>query len=130
PLSGSTTYSSSPNQLLEEFADELALITFPPKYDDDLQFDIESDLKEIEYLRYHDPIKDIDSSLKDLIDQNKKLATSNASLMLEDFDPPLYELPFKEVPMSNMLLPFSSKNEEKVFKPGIHTSKKFILLLS
>nr|GEY23921.1 reverse transcriptase domain-containing protein [Tanacetum cinerariifolium] len=36
PLSGSTTYSSSPNQLLEELADELALITFPSKYDDDL----------------------------------------------------------------------------------------------
>nr|GEW26543.1 reverse transcriptase domain-containing protein [Tanacetum cinerariifolium] len=70
PLSGSTTYSSSPNQLLEEFADELALITFPPKYDDDLQFDIEFDLKEIEYLLYHDPIKDIDSSLKDSIDQS------------------------------------------------------------
>nr|GEU81841.1 reverse transcriptase domain-containing protein [Tanacetum cinerariifolium] len=30
PLSGRTTSSSSPNQLLEEFADELALITFPP----------------------------------------------------------------------------------------------------
>nr|GEX58215.1 reverse transcriptase domain-containing protein [Tanacetum cinerariifolium] len=45
PLSGSTT-SSSPNHLLEEFADELALITFPPK-NDDLSFDIESDLKEI-----------------------------------------------------------------------------------
>nr|GFA55418.1 reverse transcriptase domain-containing protein [Tanacetum cinerariifolium] len=34
PLSGSTTYSSSP--LLEELADELALITFPPEYNDDL----------------------------------------------------------------------------------------------
>nr|GFD22926.1 hypothetical protein [Tanacetum cinerariifolium] len=31
--------------------------------------------------------------------QDKKLATSNASLLLEDFDPPLYEpLFFKEVP--------------------------------
>nr|GEV77332.1 reverse transcriptase domain-containing protein [Tanacetum cinerariifolium] len=31
--------------------------------------------------------------------QDKKLTTSNASLVLEDFDPPLYELPFlKEVP--------------------------------
>nr|GEV80861.1 hypothetical protein [Tanacetum cinerariifolium] len=69
PLSGSTTYSSSTNQLLEEFADELALITFPPEYDDDLTFDIESDLKEIEYLLHHDPIKDIDSSLKYSIDQ-------------------------------------------------------------
>nr|GEX25800.1 reverse transcriptase domain-containing protein [Tanacetum cinerariifolium] len=36
PLSGSTTYSSSPNPLLEELADELALITFPPKYKDNL----------------------------------------------------------------------------------------------
>nr|GEX76699.1 reverse transcriptase domain-containing protein [Tanacetum cinerariifolium] len=61
-----TTYSSSPNPLLEELADELALITFPPKYDDDLQFDIESDLKEIEFLLH----QDIDSSLKDSIDQS------------------------------------------------------------
>nr|GFC43861.1 hypothetical protein [Tanacetum cinerariifolium] len=39
----------------------------PPEYDDDLQFDIESDLKEIEYLLYHDLI---DSILKDSIDQS------------------------------------------------------------
>nr|GFC74588.1 hypothetical protein [Tanacetum cinerariifolium] len=57
--------------------------------------------------------------------QDKKLATSNASSMLEDFDPPFYEpLFFKEVPKSKMPLPFSSENEEKVFKPRIHTSKK------
>nr|GFA56347.1 hypothetical protein [Tanacetum cinerariifolium] len=60
-----------------------------------------------------------------------KLAISHASLMLEDFDPPLYELPFfKEVPRSKILLSFSFRNEENVFKPGIHTSEKFILLLS
>nr|GEV40987.1 hypothetical protein [Tanacetum cinerariifolium] len=64
PLSGSTTYSSSP--LLEELANELDLITFPSKYDDDLQFDVESDLKEIEFLLH----QDIDSSLKDSIDQS------------------------------------------------------------
>nr|GEZ67493.1 hypothetical protein [Tanacetum cinerariifolium] len=240
-LSGSTTFSS--NSLLEEFADELTLL---PKYDDDLPIDIESDLKEIEFMLYHD----FDSSLKDSIDhpadnvvdsvpemftdkhafdyssplifdeydddfliesdaknvnddpfdskgekikefkllideldlpcdfllseygsfisqdfskvdalpstnnedkifnpgiliqeksfeiitrvvQDKKLATSNASSMLEDFDPPFYEpLFFKEVPTLKMLLPFSSENEEKVFKPGAHTSKKFILFLS
>nr|GEZ22956.1 reverse transcriptase domain-containing protein [Tanacetum cinerariifolium] len=45
PLSGSTTYSS--NLLLDEFTDELALITYPSDYDDNLQFDIESDLREI-----------------------------------------------------------------------------------
>nr|GEX73474.1 hypothetical protein [Tanacetum cinerariifolium] len=246
PLSGSTTYFSSPNQLLEEFTDELSLITFPLKYDDDLQFDVKFDLKEIEFLLH----RDIDSSLKDSINQSnlanpidnyvdsipemftdehsldyssppifdeydddflevvsdtenvyddpfdfkgekikesklliyeldlpcdllpfeydsifsedfsrvdalpltnnedkifnpgiliqenpfkiitrvvqdKKLAIYNASLVLKDFDPPLYELSFlKEVPRSKMLLPFSSENEEKVFKPGIHTSEK------
>nr|GFA33216.1 hypothetical protein [Tanacetum cinerariifolium] len=67
--------------------------------------------------------------------QEKKLAVSYASLMFEDFDPPFYELlVFKEVPNSMRLLPFSSENEEKVFKPGIYTSKKihscFLLELS
>nr|GEY19644.1 reverse transcriptase domain-containing protein [Tanacetum cinerariifolium] len=58
PLSGSTTYSA--NSLLEEFTDELALITYPSDYDN-LQSDIESDLKEIEFLLYQGK----DSSLKD-----------------------------------------------------------------
>nr|GEX04619.1 hypothetical protein [Tanacetum cinerariifolium] len=70
PLSGSTTYSSSPNQLLEMFTNEHALdYSSPPlynEYDDDLQFDIESDLKEIEFLLH----QDIDSNLKDSIDQS------------------------------------------------------------
>nr|GEZ66776.1 reverse transcriptase domain-containing protein [Tanacetum cinerariifolium] len=232
-LSGNATFSS--NSLLEEFANKLI---FPLKYNDDLQFDIEFDLKEIEFMHY----QDIDSSLKDSIDlanradnvvdsvpemftvehaldyssplifdeydddfleiesdaenvyddpfdskrekikeskllislviffftsmtrlslrifpglmlcpqpitrirylthvssfkrnffeiitrvvQDKKLATSNASWMLKDFDPPFYEpFFFKEVPSSKMLLPFSSENKEKVFKPGY--SRKF-----
>nr|GEW61276.1 reverse transcriptase domain-containing protein [Tanacetum cinerariifolium] len=65
-------------------------------------------------------------------------AISHASLILEDFDPPLYELPFhKEVPRSSDFLPspeydsflfedFSevdalplTNNEDKVFNPGI-----------
>ncbi|GJX75005.1 reverse transcriptase domain-containing protein [Tanacetum coccineum] len=70
-LSGSTT-SSSPSlhisktsdYFLEEFADELAHITFPPG-NDDLPFDAESDLLELEYLLNHDPIKDMDSILED-----------------------------------------------------------------
>nr|GEY38227.1 reverse transcriptase domain-containing protein [Tanacetum cinerariifolium] len=54
----------------------------------------------------------------------KKIFISNASLILEDFDPPLYELPFyKEVLGFETLLSFSFKNEEKVFKPRILTSK-------
>ncbi|GKF14196.1 hypothetical protein Tco_0055658, partial [Tanacetum coccineum] len=55
----------------------------------------------------------------------KKIAISNASLILEDFNPPLYELPFqKEVPGYGTLLSFSSKNEEKVFNPEIFISKR------
>nr|GEU71713.1 hypothetical protein [Tanacetum cinerariifolium] len=249
----STSTSSSPNQLVEEFVDELALITFPPG-NDDLYFDIESDLKEIEYLLHQDPIKDMDSILEDSIDQSnladlndnlvdtmpemftdehaldysppslydeydddlfevesdtknvyddpfdskrekikeskllideldlpcdflppfeydsflsknfyevdvlpstnyedkvfnpgiliqkslseiithvalekneKKLAISHASLIFEDFDPPLYELPsFKEVPCAETPLLFSSENKGRVFKPRILTSKE------
>nr|GFC06878.1 reverse transcriptase domain-containing protein [Tanacetum cinerariifolium] len=48
PLSSSTTYSA--NSLLEEFADELALISYPPDYDDTRACDIESDIREIEFL--------------------------------------------------------------------------------
>nr|GEX54072.1 hypothetical protein [Tanacetum cinerariifolium] len=251
PLSGDTNFSSH-DHLLEEFADELAFITFPSR-NDDLPFDIESDLKEIEYLHYHDLTKEMDSILKDLVDEDnlanpsdnlvdtipemftdehtlhysspplydeyddelfklepdtvnayndlfnskrekikesrllideldlprssdffpsleygsflfedffevdalpstnndhkvfnpvilihenlsevtvqatpdkneKKI--SHASLIIEDFDPPLYELPFyKEVPGSETLLSVSSENEETVFKPKILTSK-------
>nr|GEU43324.1 reverse transcriptase domain-containing protein [Tanacetum cinerariifolium] len=253
PLSGSTTSSSS-NHLLEEFADELALITLLPG-NDDLPFDIKFNLREIEYLLNHDPTKEMDSILKNSFDKDnladpnnnlvdtipkmftdehtldysypplydeydddlvelefdnddayndpfdskeekikeskllideldpprssdllpsleydsflfedflevdalpstdnedkvfnpgilihenlfevtaqvttdknvKKISMSHASLILEDFDPPLYELPFhKEVPRSETLLSFSFENEEKVFKTGILTYK-------
>nr|GFA44514.1 reverse transcriptase domain-containing protein [Tanacetum cinerariifolium] len=174
PLSGSTTYSA--NSLLEEFTNELSLITHPHDYDASLQFDIKSDLKKIEFLLYQGK----DSSLKDsssqtnlanLVDyfvdpipemfteehaldysspprcdkvfnpgiliheksvtiitrvaREKKLAISYASLVFKDFEPsfcaPLF---FKDVPKSRMLIPFSTENKEKVFKPGIHTSGK------
>ncbi|GJY22955.1 reverse transcriptase domain-containing protein [Tanacetum coccineum] len=75
-LSGSTT-SSSPSlpisetsdYSLEEFADELAHFTFPPRIDY-LPFDVESDLQEIKYLLNHDPIKKMDSTLEDSVDKN------------------------------------------------------------
>ncbi|GJX32908.1 reverse transcriptase domain-containing protein [Tanacetum coccineum] len=63
PISETSDYS------LEEFADELALITFPPG-NDDLPFDAESNLREIEYLLNHDPIKEMDSILEDSVDKN------------------------------------------------------------
>nr|GEX96886.1 hypothetical protein [Tanacetum cinerariifolium] len=245
PLSSSTTYSSK--SLLEEFTDELDCITYPLDCDDNLQCNIESDLREIEVLLYQGE----DSDLKDSIDQmdlanlddyfvdptpemfndkhapgysfpprfdvypddfleiesdadnfyddpfdskgekikeskllideldlpcdilpyskydsfasqdfskdddfpspdnedkvfnlgfliqeksvtiitrvaqENKLAISYTSLVFEDSDPPFYEpFVFKDVLKSMRLLPFSSKNEEKVFKPGIYTSEK------
>ncbi|GKA50802.1 reverse transcriptase domain-containing protein, partial [Tanacetum coccineum] len=65
--------------LLEEFADELALITFPPG-NDDLPFDIESDLREIEYLLNHGPTKEMDSILEDSVDEDN-LADPNNDLV-------------------------------------------------
>nr|GEV42857.1 reverse transcriptase domain-containing protein [Tanacetum cinerariifolium] len=195
PLSSNTT-SSSPDHLLEEFTDELALITFPPG-NDDLLFNIESDLREIEYLLNHDPTKEMDYIIEDSVDEGNLTDSNNdlvdtlpemftdkhtldysslplyddvdddlvelesdnndvyddpfdtkedkikeSKLLIDeldpsrssdflpspeydsDFNPPLYELPFhKEVPGSETLLSFSSDNEEKVFNPGILTSK-------
>nr|GFA53620.1 reverse transcriptase domain-containing protein [Tanacetum cinerariifolium] len=175
PLSGSTTYSA--NSLLEEFADELALISYPPDYDDNRACDIESDIREIEFLLFQggkikeakllidqldlpcDILSEYDSfnsqdfsrdevlpspdnedkvfnpeilihekSVKIItrVTQEKKLVVSYAFWLFEDFDPPFYELlVFKEVPVSMRLLPISFENEEKVFKPGIYTFKKF-----
>nr|GFA69805.1 reverse transcriptase domain-containing protein [Tanacetum cinerariifolium] len=67
--------------------------------------------------------------------QEKKLAISYASLVFKDFDPLFYEpIVFKKVPNSMRLLLFSSKNEEKDFKPWIYTSEMvhscFLLELS
>nr|GEZ90875.1 reverse transcriptase domain-containing protein [Tanacetum cinerariifolium] len=69
---------------------------------DDLSSDIESDLKEIEYLLHHDPIKDIDSILKDSVDQSNLIDLNDnlVDSMLEMFtdehaldysSPPLYD---------------------------------------
>ncbi|GKB16435.1 hypothetical protein Tco_0850358 [Tanacetum coccineum] len=62
----------------------------------------------------------------------KKISSSNASLILEDYNPPLsdHELPFHiEILRSGTLLSFLSKNEEKVFNPGILISKRVHSLL-
>nr|GEZ35798.1 reverse transcriptase domain-containing protein [Tanacetum cinerariifolium] len=198
PLSGSTTFSA--NSLLEEFADELALISYPSDYDDhqmfadeqppdysfpsrfdvypddflEIEFDVTFDddsfdsegekIKEakllidqldlpcdilLEYYSFNSQdfsrddvlpspdnedkvfnpgILSHEKSVKIItrFTQETKLAVSIASLSFEDFNPPFYELLFfKEVPNSMILLPFSSKDEDKVFKPGIYTYEKF-----
>nr|GEV61047.1 reverse transcriptase domain-containing protein [Tanacetum cinerariifolium] len=100
PLSGNTT-SSSPNHLLEEFTDELSLITFPSR-NDDLPFDIEFNLREIEYLLDHNPTKEMDSILEDsvdecnLVDPNNDLVDTIPKMFTDEHtldysSPPLYD---------------------------------------
>nr|GEW58785.1 hypothetical protein [Tanacetum cinerariifolium] len=137
-LSSSTTSSSS-NQLLEEFADELVLITFPLEYDDDLPFDIESNLKEIEYIFHHDSIKDMDSILWDSIDQiesdieyvyddhfdSKGEKIKESKLLIEELDLPSDFLPspkydsFLSEDFSKVDDLPSTNNKDKVFNLGI-----------
>nr|GEV95771.1 hypothetical protein [Tanacetum cinerariifolium] len=170
PLSDSTT-SSSPNHLLEEFADELALITFSPGNIDfrlisrekikefkllidelDLPNDflpsseydsfLSEDYSEVDTLpttnnenKVFNPGILIQENLSEIVNRvapDKKMAIFHASLILEDFDPPLNEFPsFKEFLGTETLLSFSSKNEGKIFKPRILTSEKvhFSLIL-
>nr|GFA87819.1 hypothetical protein [Tanacetum cinerariifolium] len=94
PLSGSTTYSA--NSLLEEFADELAFITYPLDYDDNLKCDIESDLREIEFFLYQGE----DSDFKDSIDQTDlanrdDLFVDPTPKMFTDEQPPDYSFPLR-----------------------------------
>ncbi|GKB97715.1 reverse transcriptase domain-containing protein [Tanacetum coccineum] len=91
-LSGSTT-SSLPSLLiyetsdysLKEFVDELTHITFT-QGNDDLPFDAESDLLEIEYLLNHNPMKEMDSILEDSVDKN------SPDINLDDYDDELFDL--------------------------------------
>nr|GFB50693.1 reverse transcriptase domain-containing protein [Tanacetum cinerariifolium] len=92
PLSGSTTFSA--NSLLEEFADELALISYPSDYDDYCVCDIESDIREIEFLLFQCE----DSDFKDLIDQSvlthcDDLFVDPTSEMFVDEQPHDYSFP-------------------------------------
>ncbi|GKE38997.1 reverse transcriptase domain-containing protein, partial [Tanacetum coccineum] len=71
-------FNETNDSLLEEFADELALIeSFPPR-NDEIHFDAESYLRELEYLLNRDTLIDsspkdniekIDSILEDLVDE-------------------------------------------------------------
>nr|GEZ66930.1 reverse transcriptase domain-containing protein [Tanacetum cinerariifolium] len=111
PLSGSTTYSA--NSLLEEFTNELALITYPLDYDDNLQFDIESDLKEIEFLLYQE-----------------------SKLLMDELDLPCDSLPysefdsFKSQDFSRVDNLPSPDNEDKVFNPGILIHEKSVTIIT
>nr|GEV27717.1 reverse transcriptase domain-containing protein [Tanacetum cinerariifolium] len=103
PLSGNTT-SSSPDHLLEESSDFLP----SPEYDSVLYEDF-SKVDALPLTNNKDKVFNpgilihhnlFEVTIRVTPDKNvKKISISNASLILEDFNHPLYELPFhKEVP--------------------------------
>nr|GEU33296.1 reverse transcriptase domain-containing protein [Tanacetum cinerariifolium] len=92
PYSGSTTISA--NSLLEEFTDELALITYPPDYDDNRTCDIESDLREIEFLLYQGEDYDFKDSIAQMDLANlDDLFVDPTPEMFTDKQPPDYSFP-------------------------------------
>nr|GFA88215.1 hypothetical protein [Tanacetum cinerariifolium] len=124
PLSGSTTYSS--NSLLEEFTDELALITYPSDYDDNLKCDIEFDV-------YPDDFLEIESDADNFYDgpfDSKGEKIKESKLLIAELDIPCDILPYSEYDSfasqdfsRNDDLP-SPDNEDKVFNPGILIQEK------
>nr|GFA53013.1 reverse transcriptase domain-containing protein [Tanacetum cinerariifolium] len=92
PLSGSTTYLS--NSLLEEFIDELALITYPSDYDDNLKCDIKSDLREIEFLLYQ--VESYADSFYDDTFDSKGEKIKESELLIDELDLPCDILPYSE----------------------------------
>nr|GFD46576.1 hypothetical protein [Tanacetum cinerariifolium] len=76
------------------FADELALISYPPDYDDYHVCDIESDIKEIEFLLFQSEY----SNFKDSIDQSvlthcDDLFVDPTLEMFAEKQPPDYSFP-------------------------------------
>ncbi|GJW58293.1 reverse transcriptase domain-containing protein [Tanacetum coccineum] len=153
PLAEYSPYNDLNDTIPEMFTEEHALdYSSPPRYDDDDLFDLKTDNDEwgiyqvISFLppsvtRFsmriflgiliHENLFEV--TIRVTPDKNvKKISISNAFLILEDYNPPLsdHELPFNiEIPGSETLLSFSSKNEEKVFNPRILISKGVYYLL-
>ncbi|GJT00014.1 hypothetical protein Tco_0821183 [Tanacetum coccineum] len=93
----------------------------------------ESDLREIEYLLNHDPIKDMDSILKDSVDENSpnnnlEEKIKDSKILIDELDPPRSSdfLPFPECDsvfyedFSEVDALSSTNNEDKVFNPGFN----------
>nr|GFD09660.1 hypothetical protein [Tanacetum cinerariifolium] len=158
PLSGSTTYSA--NSLLEEFADELALITYPSDYDDNHSID-QSDLTNLDDLFvdptpkmfideqppdysflprfnvYPDDFLEIESNADnfddDLFDfEGEKI--KEAELLIDQLDLPCDILSeydsFNSQDFSRDDVLPSPDNEDKVFNPGILSHEKLVKIIT
>nr|GEX16001.1 reverse transcriptase domain-containing protein [Tanacetum cinerariifolium] len=155
PLSSSTTYSA--NSLLEDFADELALITYPLDYDDGRACDIKSDIREIEFLLsqemftdeqppdysfssrfdvYPDDFLEIESDAtfdNDSFD-SKGEKIKEAKLLIDQLDLPCnimseYDSFASQDFSTDDVLP-SPDNKDKVFNPGILSHDKLVKIIT
>nr|GFA39929.1 hypothetical protein [Tanacetum cinerariifolium] len=130
PLSGSTIYFSSSNPLLEEFADEL-----PLKYDDNLQFDIESDLKEIKFLLYQEVESDAENVYDDPFDSKGEKIKESKLFIDEldipcDFFPPFEYDSFISQNFSRVDALSSTNNDDKIFNPCILIQEKPVEIIT
>nr|GEZ07768.1 hypothetical protein [Tanacetum cinerariifolium] len=107
PLSGSTTYSFSPNPLLEELANEFALIAFPLKYKLSPMLNV-----------YDDPFDSKGEKIKE-----SKLLIDKLDLPC-DFLPPSEYDSFISQDFSRVDVMPSTNNEDKIFNPGILIQEK------
>nr|GEY13097.1 reverse transcriptase domain-containing protein [Tanacetum cinerariifolium] len=156
PLSSNTTYSA--NSLLEEFTDELALITYPLDYDDNLTYlanlnDLFVDPTPKMFTDEHAPDyslpsrfdvypddfleieSDADNFDNDSFDSNGE-KIKEAELLIYQLDLPCDIFPHSEYDSFNSQdfsrdddLP-SPDNEDKVFNPGILIHDKLVTIIT
>nr|GFB96615.1 hypothetical protein [Tanacetum cinerariifolium] len=129
--------SKGSNSLLEEFTDELALISYPLDYNDYHACDIEFDIREIKFLLFLGK----DSDFKDSIDQSvlthhDDLFVDPTPEMFAEEQPPDYSFPprfdvypddFSEIEDDVL---FSPDNEDKVFNLGILSHEKSVKIIT
>nr|GEX91892.1 reverse transcriptase domain-containing protein [Tanacetum cinerariifolium] len=148
--------SKGSNSLLEEFADELALISFPLDYDDNRACDIESDIREIEFLLfqemfaeeqppdysfplrfdvYPDDFLEIksDANFDDDSFDSEGEKIKVAKLLIDQLDLPCDILSeydsFNSQDFSKDDILFSPDNEDKFFNPGILSHEKSVKII-
>ncbi|GJW95550.1 hypothetical protein Tco_0175222 [Tanacetum coccineum] len=108
------------NSVFEKFDDELAHIISPPEYDC-YYFDIEPDLGELTRVVVEDIFGEPRVHMPDVLTTLPTLCQDLDFTLSTDLADPIFD------PLSlvlETLLPFSSKNEDKVFNPGILVSKE------
>nr|GEY05763.1 reverse transcriptase domain-containing protein [Tanacetum cinerariifolium] len=129
---GPLTPFETSDSLLEEFADELAILDPFPLRKEDNNFDFEADLREIEYLLNQDPSNknDEDDDLFDLKSDNNECKKILYGDRYKDIDSEkdknknskMKSLVVEESSESSEIASLSSspfENEDKVFNPGI-----------